>query len=377
MSGPASPAPVTWPAVGYGTLPLRRVLVVQTQRMGDVLCATPVLAALRRELPGVHITALVHHPFQVVLQESPDVDAVLTYDRKGDDRSLARRLQLIGTLREGDFDWALVIHAASSVAFALWQSGIPWRTCIWRYGDRARPHWHRFYHQHVRQDREPGEKHEIEYNKDALGELGFHPEPALSYRVFLSPDEQAEADALLEASGRDSSRSLAVLHPGHGGGRQEWSPEAYAAVGDGLARRGLQVAITGSPAERARAEHLARAMGEPAIQLAGAASLRVLMGVLARASLFVSVSTGPMHLAGAMRVPTVTLFGPTDMRPHAVRWCAHGGPRRRVLSPVVCHCSGSKECVRPICMPAITPEMVLRAADELVTAVPSVPGRPS
>jgi ADP-heptose:LPS heptosyltransferase len=361
-------APLTWPSVGYGTLPLRRVLVVQTQRMGDVLCATPVLAALRRGLPAVHITALVHHPFHVVLQNSADVDAVLTYDRKGDDRSLSRRFRLIGTLREGGYDWALVIHAASSVAFALWQSGIPWRTCIWRYGDRTRPHWHRFYHQHVRQDREPGEKHEIEYNKDALRELGFHPEPDLSYRVCLTAEEQREADGLLAAQGREAGRPLAVLHPGHGGGRQEWSPEAYAAVGNGLARRGFQVAITGSPSERHRAEQLARSMREPAVQLAGEASLRLLMGILARTSLFVSVSTGPMHLAGAMRVPTVTLFGPTDMRPHAVRWCAHGAPQRGVLSPVVCPCAGSRNCARPVCMEAITPEMVLEASEALVAA---------
>jgi ADP-heptose:LPS heptosyltransferase len=363
----------TWPTVGYGTLPLRRVLVVQTQRMGDVLCATPVFATLRRELPGVHITALVHHPFQVVLENCADVDAVLTYDRKGDDRSLVRRLRLIGMLREGGYDWALVIHAASSVAFALWQSGIPWRTCIWRYGERAKPHWRRFYHQHVRQDREPGEKHEIEYNKDALRELGFHPEPDLSYRVFLRADEQAEADTLLAARGRDPSRPLAVLHPGHGGGRQEWSPEAYAAVGDGLARRGFQVAITGSPAERPRAEHLARSMSEPVMQLAGEASLRMLMGILARASLFVSVSTGPMHLAGAMRVPTVTLFGPTDMRSHALRWCAHGAPARGVLSPLACPCAGSRSCTRPVCMEAITPGMVLEAAEAVITATSPVP----
>src|SRR5438067_1648480 len=150
--------PATWPTVGYGTLPLRRILVVQTQRLGDVLCATPLFTALRNQFPESHLAALVHRPMDELLVGSEDLDEVLVYDRRTTHRSMLSRLALIAELREQRFDWVISIHAASSVAFALWQSGIAWRTCVWRYAEHRPPHWARWFHQHVRQDRGAGAK---------------------------------------------------------------------------------------------------------------------------------------------------------------------------------------------------------------------------
>jgi heptosyltransferase III len=356
-----------WPSVGYGTLPLRRILVVQTQRMGDVLCATPLITALRRQFPDAHLAALVHAPHDALLEGSPDLDEVLTYDRRTTHRSLLSRLRFIDELRARRFDWALSIHAASSVAFALWQSGIPWRTCVWRYGERKKPHWARMFHQHLRQDRlEPG-RHEVEHNLDALRQLGMEPQHE-GIRVFLRPEEIVETRALLRARGRDEGRPLAVVHPGHGGGRQEWPPEEYAAVASGLAERGFQVAFTGSAGEREAADLAADRARAPALRLAGELSLRQLAAALAEARLFVSVSTGPMHLASAFRVPCVTLYGPSHLAVERTRFFPYGSPAREVVSTVPCVCRSSRACAAPVCMAGITPEAVLAAADELLQA---------
>ncbi|HEU4753607.1 MAG TPA: hypothetical protein VFU47_10910, partial [Armatimonadota bacterium] len=63
----------TLPSVGYGTLPLRRILIVQTQRLGDVLCATPLFTAVRNRFPRARIDALVHHPLDTLLTANPDL----------------------------------------------------------------------------------------------------------------------------------------------------------------------------------------------------------------------------------------------------------------------------------------------------------------
>lgn len=373
MTDPADtlePGAAVCPAIGYGTLPLRRILVVQTQRLGDVLCATPLFTALRGQFPRAHLAALVHRPQDAILAGNPDLDEVITYDRQSTHRSLLSRLRLIGELRERGFDWVLSIHAASSVAFALAHSGIPWRTCVWRYGSRRKPHWWRWFHQHVRQDRQVGEKHEIDHNLDVLRELGMdarHEGP----RVCLSPEERGESRDWLQARGRDPLAPLAVIHPGHGGGRQVWDPERYARVGDGLVQRGCQVAITGTAAERDLIDRITGAMRAPALALAGGMDLRRLAAVLGEASLFVSVSTGPMHLASAMHVPTVTLYGPTDLRIERTRFCPYGTRAQGVVSPVTCICAASKTCANAVCMAGITPESVLAAADELLAGAPS------
>jgi heptosyltransferase-3 len=112
-------------------------------------------------------------------------------------------------------------------------------------------------------------------------------------------------------------------------------------------------------------------MRHPALELAGTMSLRQLAAVLAQARLFVSVSTGPMHLASALQVPAVTLYGPTDLRFEVKRWSPYGSPQRAVLSPVACTCRRSMYCTNAICMPGITPEMVLDAADDLLSGADS------
>jgi heptosyltransferase-3 len=358
---------VLWPALGHGTLPIRRILVVQTQRLGDVLCSTPLFTALRNQFPLAHIEALVHSPHDALLHENPDLNGILTYDRFSTHRSLINRLKFIGELKERQFDWALSIHAASSVAFALWHSGIPWRTCVWRYGAYRKPHWGHSFHQHIRQDRRVGNKHEIEHNLDVLRELGIDPQHQ-GYKVVLAPAERESVRDLLRKLGRDESRKLAIVHPGHGGGRQEWETARYAAVADGLAERGYQVAITGSKGERPLVSAVTYKMKQPALDLAGAVDLRGLAAVLAEASRFVSVSTGPMHLASAMGVPAVTLYGPTDLRIESTRFCPYGSPAAPVFSTLPCNCAGAKTCSRAVCMEGIAPSAVLDAADTLPAA---------
>ncbi len=334
--------------------------MVQTQRLGDVLCATPVYAALREQFPHAHLATLVHRPNDQILQANPDLNEVLTYDRQSTHKGFLSRFQLMADLREREYDWALVIHAASSVAFALAHSGIPWRTCVWREGDRRKPHWSWYYHQHVRQNRLVGTRHEIEHNLDALRELGMTPGP-LRYRVYLRPEETGAARRFLRSQGWSGGTPLAIIHPGHGGGRQGWPAEHYGALADRLTEQGWTVGITGGPAEGDLVDRVASCAAAPVLRLAGSLSLREFAAVLGQSGLFVSVSTGPMHLASALNVPTVTLYGPTDLRHEATRFSPYGSRTVSVISPVTCPCPGSRVCQEPVCMTGLTPDLVLDA----------------
>jgi ADP-heptose:LPS heptosyltransferase len=358
---PVSEPADCWPSIGYGTLPLRRILVVQTQRLGDVLCATPVFHAIRRRFPRAHLAALVHRRHDVVLRGNPDLDEVITYDRQTTHRSFLSRMRFSDELRMRGFDWALSIHAASSVSFAMWQAGIKWRTAVWRYGDRKRPHWARMFHQDVRQDRLDGKAHEIEYNLDVLKRLDMDPEPS-AYRVYLTDEERSRARAYLQGKGVSAGKRLAVVHPGHGGGRQVWAPEEYAAVADGLARAGFQAAVTGGPGEEGLVRGIAGRMREPGLPIVGDLDLRAFAAVLAEAKVFVSVPTGPMHLASASGVPVVALYGPTDLRVDVTRFYPYGGRYEAVVSKVDCTCARSHKCADPVCMRGITAAQVLAAA---------------
>lgn len=362
-----TPAADTWPAIGGGAIPVRRILVVQTQRLGDVLCATPLFSALRGQFPRAEITALVHRPFDRVLEGNPDLDCVLTYDRQSSHRGWGDRLQLARELRAHRFDWALSIHAASSVALALCLAGIRWRTCVWRYGNQRPPHWARWFHQHVRQARDSGDRHEIEHNLDVLRTLGMEPRHQ-GMRVCVDESDEAWAREWLRGVGRDEARPLALLHPGHGGGRQCWPAAHYAALADRLAEKGFQVGVTGSRGERELVAQVADGARCPVLSLAGGTSLRQLAAVLAQARLFVSVPTGPMHMAAAVRVPVVALYGPQDLEIDRTRFYPYGTRYRAVNSPLKCPCPGHRVCAEPVCLSAITPDQVARAVEELIPA---------
>jgi predicted lipopolysaccharide heptosyltransferase III len=362
----------TWPTIGGGKIPLRRILVVQTQRLGDVVVLTPLLTALKRQFPEAHLTALVHRPHDVVLQNNPDVDAVMTYDRQKQHRSLSARLKLAQELRAGKYDWALCVHAASSVALAVALAGIPWRTVAWRYAGERPPHWARLFHQHVKQDRRAPGRHEVEHNLDVLRELGIEPDHS-GLRVVVSPEEREWASTYLAQIGWDAVRPLAILHPGHGGGRQCWPAENFVSLAEGLIAEGVQVGLTGAGGEVAEAEAIAVAVREPVQQIAGKTNLRQLLAILERASLFVSVPTGPMHLAAALRLPTVALYGPTDLRVDVTRFHPYGPPYHAVESSIDCPCDDSHKCLNAVCMTGIEPLAVLRAARDLLRTAQKLP----
>jgi len=155
-----------------------------------------------------------------------------------------------------------------------------------------------------------------------------------------------------------------AIHPGAAyGSAKRWLPERFAEVADALAEAwGARVVVLGSPEEIALAQSVCAAMRGPALNLAGRTTTRDLMAVLAQASCLVCNDSGPMHVAAALGVPVVAVFGPTDPR-RTAPW----SPRARVVR-IEHDCSpcARRACDRGhACMLGVTAEAVIDAALEL------------
>jgi ADP-heptose:LPS heptosyltransferase len=395
----------------------RRILAVQTQRIGDLLCFTPVLTALRRRFPAARLTALVQATGDELLRYNPDVDGVIAYDARAVRGRPAALLALSRALREQRFDWAFSVHAAGSASWAIRCAGIPWRSCVWRYGASRPPAWFRLYSQGIIQERHRGVKHEVEYNLDALRAVGVEPQHSGMW-VTVPAWAEAGADAMLgsrtgarrapaEDDGAcllaqqhliDSTRGIAgahsghggsaavldaprfleaprgfvVLHPGHAGGRQQWPADHYARLGELLTSAGCRVVVSGSAREAPLCERVTTQMRSPALNLAGRATLLELAAILRSARLFISVPTGPMHLAAAVGTRVVALHGPQELSADPIRFAPYYAdatiPRHcPVFSPAGCDCRRMRDCRSPTCLRAITPEIVFDAAKSLLT----------
>ncbi len=340
----------------------KRVLVVRTDRLGDVVLTLPMLARLRQCFPDASRAMLLRRYTGEIVRGHPYADRLLWYD---DPSGLVSFGEMLRTIKSERFDAVILAHPTLRLALLMWLSRIPVRVGTgYRY-------YSFLFNRRVYEHRKDARRHELEYNMNLLAELGCDPMPAGGW----SPEfglVVSETDALamrreLSACGVQLDAPLVVMHPGSGGSAREWPADYFAELGRRLrSEQGATVVVTGGPSEVDSAGAVARRAG--GVSMAGRLTLRQLAALLQRASLVVANSTGPLHLAVAAGTPVVGFY-PQITAMSAGRW----GPytkRKRVLvpdKPVDCSdCDGKKKeaCA---CMMSISVEEAYRAACELLS----------
>ena len=299
------------------------VLVLTKYRfMGDTVVATPLLRGVRRAFPDARVTLLTGKAAAAVLHGCPFLDRVVCYDPYETQRGMAEFLRLVRSLRRpGRPDLCVVADRSMRSALAAFLCGGRVRAGFNSEG-RAWLLTHPVPYDPARR--------EIECYLDILRavapERGEGPPYDASPELWITGDERARGAQILAE--REALGPLLVgLQPGASYAAKQWSPEGFAAVADALAEDGAGIVLVGGPDEAEAARAVCQAMRAPAVNLTGATSLRETMGVLSHLTLFVGNDTGVNHIAAALGVPTVGLFGPTS----APKW-GNVGPRAAVLA---------------------------------------------
>jgi len=295
-----------------------RLLLIRPDHIGDLLFTTPALQLLRETFPEAEVTALVGPWAATVVERNPNVDTVLKcafpwFDRRPKPspwhpyRVLLREAR---RLRQYDFDTVLILrfdHWWGGLLSAL--AGIPVRIGY------ATPETRPFLTTAIAY---APDRHAVSHNLalvEALAGAAGRPIPNTEGRLRfdLSSDERAFARQFLAHHGIESKDTVVGLHPGAGDPSKLWPARRWAAVADRLAEApGARIVITGSPAERDLAQTIANHMPALPVIAAGETTLGQAAALLARCRLVIGADTGPMHLAVALGVPTVHLYGPFD-----------------------------------------------------------------
>jgi heptosyltransferase-3 len=282
----------------------RRILVVVTRRIGDVLLATPLIRSLKQAWPQSRIEVLVFAGTQGVLAGNPDITAVHTVaERPG----LSQHLALLARLFR-QYDLALSLVPSDRPTLYAWIAG---RSRAGLLVDRPGQRWKQhFLDRWVAFD--PDNTHTVRNHlaiADALGIAG-----TADVVVAWCNEDAAAVDALLGKS----CGVLAVLHPYPKFRYKMWHETGWVAVARWLLDNGMRVALTGSPdpAEQAYVAAIARQLPDTVINAAGQLTLGGTAALIARAQFFVGPDTAITHIAAATGVPTVALFGPSD----PVKW---------------------------------------------------------
>jgi heptosyltransferase I len=279
--------------------PNKRFLLVKLSSLGDVIHALPAASALRDTFPDARIDWVIDPRWKRLLEGNPDLTNIISHDRK----SAGGIAASIRKLREARYTCAIDFQGLYKSALLVLASGAPQRIGFQSsyareglvstlYTDRLNP-------------RGP---HKVDHNLTLAECAGARPSAPRFPLEILPEDEEIVSRALAE----HNLKEFYVLNPGGGWLSKCWPAKRYGELHRKIAERyGWQAVVSFGPGEDDLARDVISAAGN-ASPVAIPLALGPLMALLRRARLMVSADTGPLHLASALGIPVVGLFGPTD-----------------------------------------------------------------
>jgi heptosyltransferase-2 len=344
-----------------------KLLVRATNWVGDAIFSIPALVALRARRPDAEIRVL-GKPWVLDLYKGQEfADRLIAFDASGRHRGVLGLERLAGELRAEHFDAAILFQNAFQAAWLAWRARIPERIGYGRDGrgpllTKSIP---------VPPPGTP-RRHEAYYYLDLLRCAGWldasSPElPITPPRLKISGNDADHAETFLQRAGSPAGSLRVAFGPGAAFGSAKcWPANRYAALAHRLAQEyGAQVLVFGSDADAAVANEVESGAGQGVINLVGRTAIGDLPALLARCSLFIGNDSGATHVAAAVGVPVVSIFGPTDPEgSHPLTPRLSVVQRRVACSPCFLrHCPIDHRCMKFLEM-----DMVMEAARKWLAA---------
>jgi lipopolysaccharide heptosyltransferase II len=302
-------------------------LVTRFSAIGDIVLTLPAVQALKRAWPESTVVFATKEPFRCLVESHPAVDRVLTIASGESFSSFRARAHAEG------IDAILDLHGKLRSAALRWSSpnarSITWKKRSTWDNISVRAGWRTY---------DPDSTIIERYHR-AVEDLVGSPLPRENLSFEVTDTGLSEAQALLDTLGRDSERPLLGLSPGANWATKQWPTQSYAELAERAVASGYQVIVTASATERHLVETIKTRV--PEILDASGSSLESLGGLIGACSTFVANDSGPMHIARALKIPTVAIFGSTapqqfDFTHHEVLYTD------AACSP--CHFYGRRSC---------------------------------
>ena len=331
---------------------VRRVLVVRLRSIGDTVLATPSLHALRRFLPNARVDVLLEDWVAPLLEGAGDVDRVVTVERA----SKSSRLRVARALRSEKYDVVYNLHGGSTAALLTRATGAPNRVGYAAYS-YASLHNHTAPPSSALWGRE--KTHSAEQQLALLGWTGVPVTDRPASRLTVTNESSERVSRRLREAGLDDARDFALVHPAAAFDTKTWAAENFARVVERLDSRGLATVAVAGPGEERVVEAL-RAHSRASVVSFTDLSLPELTALASRARLFVGNDSGVAHVAAAVGVPQVVVFGSSNV--------AHWSPWTRAPFEVVREEMPCAPCPGYTCAEFDAPECIRRVPVERVTA---------
>ena len=321
---------------------MEKILLIRLSSLGDIVLTTPAIRAVRARFPNAYIAMLVAKQSADVLRQNPHLDEIIQFNHTAKYKDTGEMLRIIRILRQRKFALSFDFQRKFRTELLMFCSGASERVGQGRLCTiRVSKHEN---------------KHATEDYFDLLHAAGITAEDR-ALEIFLSQSERTDACYAFEETGVKEMQLKVGLFPGAGWKLREWMPERFAAIGDRLVEHfNAQVIIFGGPNEGRLVNSVMNMMQHSAILFAGNLQIRQLAACIEKCDLFLTNDTGPMHIAAAVRTPTVALFGPGNH----IRFQPLGDAHTIIRHDVPCSpCKQfTDKCKDNICMKQITVDEV-------------------
>ncbi len=332
----------------------KRIIVTFLMHLGDLTLTTPFLHVLRKAAPDAHIAYLVDEKLKDVVLHNPNIDEVLTIDKKGKDNNIKALCKAANMISEKKFDILINLHPNERCSFIDFWAKVPVKVGFSHFLFRP------FLTKVTRLNRK---MHAADMYIDVLAQLGVQDLTNNGLEIFPSDDDKKIADNFWQEQQVANEDKLVGFNIGSAVKTKRWAPERFAQVADTLAAKGYKTVFFGGTMDEAMVKEATALMATKPIIATGRFSIGRLAAAMQRCKLIITNDSGPMHVAISQKVPIVAMYGPSSPELY--------GPYTKDATIVTAAppCTGcakgmKHECADMQCMTRLTVEQVIEAAEK-------------
>ena len=337
----------------------QNILLIRTDRIGDVVLTSPLITIIHREFPRSKIFFLTRDYTAPLLKHYEFLDEIIIYQPETEHRGFSGHLKLGRILKEKKIDIAFLFYPLPGLALALFMAEIPFRV-----GTGYR--WFSFFlNYRIYEHRKYGQKHELEYNLSLIQKfIKKVPKPA-EIQFHFQVDEHLKNLQRVALNKLQITAEYIIIHPGSGGSAPNLPAEMFTRIIKYLLEQtDAFIIITGDQAESDLIQRITGNMEEKKLrQITGDWDLETYTAIISGASLFISNSTGPLHIARAMNIPLLAFYCPAfPCSPE--RWGPYNQPDSVITPPIEpCKSCHPEKCPHGNCLSLISWEMIQSRLD--------------
>lgn len=322
----------------------RNILIVRTDRIGDVVLSLPLARIIKQHYPNAKVTFLVRAYTKALVENNHFIDEVIILKEESSKILITKNVE---QLKQKNFDTAIVVYPTFKIALIIFLSGIKYRV-----GSGYRLYSFLF-NRKVYEHRKDAVKHELEYNLSLLSQLGINHIGGtnnVSFDLDVNKSSLNKVESLLSSLGINNEEKFVIVHPGSGGSAVDLPLEKFVELVKMLTDKKIKVVLTGSENEKEICNKLV--LNELIFNLAGRLNLEELIALISKSSLLVANSTGPIHIAAALGKYTFGFY-PKVKVCSAKRWGPYTEKKFIYEPEIECNNCTLEQCAEVNCMNSI------------------------